>query len=93
MIHKIINFLDDWEIIESENISILDKNKYTLDKKEHLKSLELEHFEKEAGHLNGVIDFTMKSSIKNKFKKDRVLFGKSRSYLKNYTRPNFDGAC
>lgn len=82
-----------WQLFEFNKIAILRKNKYTPSLDEHLKCLELEHFEKETGCLNGYVDSAQQSSTKNVFKAGDVLFGKLRPYLKKFYRPNFDGVC
>ncbi|MBP3616346.1 MAG: restriction endonuclease subunit S [Alphaproteobacteria bacterium] len=84
---------EEWSFLEFNKIATLRKNKYTPTIDEHLKCLELEHFEKGTGCLNGYIDSAQQSSTKNVFKSGDVLFGKLRPYLKKFNRPNFDGVC
>lgn len=47
----------------------------------------------EAGQLLGFVDSVNSGSMKNKFKKGDVLFGKLRPYLKKYLQAPFDGVC
>ena len=84
---------EGWCLLEFNKIATLRKNKYTPTIDEHLKCLELEHFEKETGCLNGYTDSAEQSSTKNVFNAGDVLFGKLRPYLRKFNRPNFDGVC
>lgn len=58
-----------------------------------IKCIELEHLASETGQLLGFIDGKNSGSIKNKFKKGDVLFGKLRPYLRKYLQAPFDGVC
>lgn len=60
---------------------------------EALKCIELEHLATEAGQLLGYSDSSESGSIKNRFKKGDVLFGKLRPYLRKYLLAPFDGVC
>lgn len=84
---------EGWKSFELGDVVSLSKGKYFPNKDEHLKCLELEHFEKETGRIVGFVDSALQSSCKNAFKKGQVLFGKLRSYLKKYTLASFDGVC
>ena len=55
--------------------------------------IELEHLSSESGELLGFSDSKKSESIKNKFNKGDVLFGKLRPYLKKYVQAPFDGVC
>lgn len=90
---RLSGFLESWKKFEFEQIALLNNKKYIPNQNEHLKCLELEHFEKETGRLVGHIDSAEQSSTKNIFKSGNVLFGKLRPYLKKFTRPFFDGVC
>ena len=57
------------------------------------KCIELEHLSTESGQLLGYVDSLNLGSIKNKFNKNDVLFGKLRPYLKKYLLAPFDGVC
>ena len=46
--------------------------------------IELEHIQSNLGMLSGSTQTNKYSSLKNIFKKDNVLFGKLRAYLKNF---------
>lgn len=82
-----------WHVDEFGKLALLSKKKYIPSPNEHIKCIELEHFEKETGQLNGYIDSAQQSSTKNYFKKGDVLYGKLRPYLKKYTLASFDGVC
>lgn len=82
-----------WKTLEFERIADLSKEKYNPNKNEHLKCLELEHFEKETGQINGFVNSSLQASTKNKFKQGSILFGKLRPYLRKYTKAKFDGVC
>ena len=43
--------------------------------------------------LLGYVDSLNQNSIKNKFEKGDVLFGKLRPYLRKFLQPTFDGVC
>jgi len=60
---------------------------------ENLKCIELEHLSQETGVLLGYVDAANQKSIKNRFNKGDVLFGKLRPYLKKFLKAPFDGVC
>lgn len=55
--------------------------------------IELEHVEPETGRLLGWDSSGTQASIKTAFKRDDVLFGKLRPYLRKYAVAPFDGIC
>lgn len=57
------------------------------------KCIELEHLATGTGKLLGYVDSLNQNSIKNKFEKGDVLFGKLRPYLRKFLQPTFDGVC
>lgn len=57
------------------------------------KCIELEHLESDTGRLLGHTNSEGTGSIKNRFYKNNVLFGKLRPYLNKYHKPDFDGVC
>lgn len=83
-----------WHETEFFNIAEVSKEKYN-PKKEliNYKCLELEHLSQETSKILGYIDVNKTNSIKNKFYKGDILFGKLRPYLKKHVIPNFDGVC
>lgn len=90
---RLPGFSTPWKKFEFDQMALLNNKKYIPNQNEHLKCLELEHFEKETGCLIGYIDSAEQSSTKNVFKSGDVLFGKLRPYLKKYTKPDFNGVC
>jgi len=60
---------------------------------ESFKCIELEHLASETGHLIGYTDSQEAGSIKNRFEKGDVLFGKLRPYLRKYLLAPFTGVC
>ena len=60
---------------------------------ENKKCIELEHISQETGKLLGYTNSNEQQSIKNIFKKNQVLFGKLRPYLKKYWKADFEGVC
>jgi type I restriction enzyme, S subunit len=68
--------------------------KYNPEKEiQSFKCIELEHLSTNTGQLLGYIDSINSASIKNKFEKGDVLFGKLRPYLRKYLQAPFDGVC
>src|SRR5690606_28578612 len=59
----------------------------------NVKSIELEHLSSGSGELLGYNQGEKLGSIKNKYKKDDILFGKLRPYLRKYLKAPFDGVC
>ena len=64
-----------------------------LKSKNHFPCIELENIEQESCILNSLFDSIEQKSIKTKFKKGDILFGKLRPYLKKYVQVDFDGVC
>jgi type I restriction enzyme S subunit len=68
--------------------------KFNPDKQSYfMKCIELEHLSQNTGELLGHTDTSTSKSIKNKFEKGDVLFGKLRPYLKKYLKAPFSGVC
>ena len=87
-------FSSDWESKKLKDIIQISKEKYNPDSdKTNYKCIELEHLSQETGLLLGFTDSINQNSIKNKFHKENILFGKLRPYLKKFYYPNFDGVC
>ncbi len=87
-------FSSDWESKKLKDIIQISKEKYNPDSdKTNYKCIELEHLSQETGLLLGFTDSINQNSIKNKFHKGNILFGKLRPYLKKFYYPNFDGVC
>ena len=85
---------EDWEKIELEKIIRIKKESFNPKKSNEIKKcIELEHINQETGTINGYTYSNLQKSNKYKFKKDDVLFGKLRPYLKKFWKANFDGVC
>lgn len=88
------NFSSEWNKKKLEDIIEISKEKYNPNSdKKNYKCIELEHISQETGLLLGYTDSINQNSIKNKFHKENILFGKLRPYLKKFYYPNFDGVC
>jgi type I restriction enzyme S subunit len=90
---KNYDFPSDWEIMEFGEFAEVTKGKYNPVENGNMKCLELEHFEQGTGAINGWTNSVEQKSIKNKFVKGQVLFGKLRPYLQKYWFTDFDGVC
>ncbi len=89
-------FKEIWEKKKLGEVSTNKSRKYNpLKDKEnrYIKCIELEHLSSDSGQLLGFIDGSNSGSIKNKFEKGDVLFGKLRPYLKKYLLSPFEGVC
>lgn len=61
--------------------------------KQNLPCIELENLSQQTGILLGTFSSKDQKSIKNRFEKGEVLFGKLRPYLKKFLIAPFDGVC
>lgn len=87
-------FSDKWEVKKLGEIVDSKSKKFNPEKeKKSTKCIELEHLATETGQLLGYVEGLNSGSIKNKFDKGDVLFGKLRPYLKKYLKAPFDGVC
>ena len=83
-----------WEKKKLGEVVKLENRKYNPEKENNsVKCIELEHLASETGQILGFVDGKNSGSIKNRFKKGDVLFGKLRPYLKKYLFAPFDGVC
>lgn len=82
-----------WEEVRLGDIISIKSEKYTPNKNEVKKCIELEHLEQNTGILLEYTNSNLQKSTKNVFKKGQVLFGKLRPYLKKYYLAEFDGVC
>ncbi len=91
---RFAEFTEGWVRKKLGDIATNKSGKYNPEKeKSFTKCIELEHLASESGQLLGYIDGSNSGSIKNKFEKGDVLFGKLRPYLKKYLQAPFDGVC
>jgi type I restriction enzyme S subunit len=88
------NNFADWEEKKFGDVITNKSEKYNPEKdKTNYKCIELEHLASETPSLLGSTDSNSSGSIKNKFEKGDVLFGKLRPYLKKFLLAPFDGVC
>lgn len=84
----------EWVELPLGDLVIISKEKYNpLRDKEIYKCIELENLSQETGKLLGYFNSSQQQSIKNKFNKGDILYGKLRPYLKKYYKADFDGVC
>ena len=87
-------FNDEWDISIFTDIVKKQSAKYNSENEESdLPCIELEHIAQGTGSILGSVNAKSQKSIKNRFAKGNVLFGKLRPYLKKYAKPDFDGVC
>jgi len=87
-------FSGQWEVDELVDLVKKSSSKYDPDKEiQSYKCVELESLSQETGILLEIFDSKEVKSIKNKFQKGDILFGKLRPYLKKYLKADFDGVC
>lgn len=87
-------FTGEWAREEFGNIAKRSKAKHDPAKDTvSYPCIELESLSQETGILLDIFDSRTQKSIKNKFKKGDVLFGKLRPYLKKFLVALFDGVC
>ncbi len=87
-------FNEEWKEKKLGEVATNKSGKYNPEKeRESVKCIELEHLSSDSSQLLGYIDGKNSGSIKNKFDKGDVLFGKLRPYLKKYLLAPFEGVC
>ena len=87
-------FNDEWEYKTFDELIDIKSGSYNPNNDtNNYKCIELEHINQNLGTINGFCNSTEQKSNKNIFKKNDVLFGKLRPYLKKYWYATFDGVC
>jgi type I restriction enzyme, S subunit len=87
-------FNGEFQTAVLEELVELTNTKYNPEKSnETLKCIELEHIAQETGTIIGFNNSGEQKSIKNKFVKGQILYGKLRPYLRKYWYATFDGVC
>ncbi len=87
-------FEGDWEEKKLGDIVDEKSKKFNpVKEKDSTRCIELEHLESNTGQLLGYVDGLNLGSIKNKFEKGDILFGKLRPYLRKYLKAPFNGVC
>jgi type I restriction enzyme S subunit len=87
-------FLGEWKRVAFGDLVELVSDK--VDPRElqkDLQCIELEHIESGTYRLSGTVVASEQKSLKLVFRKDDVLFGKLRAYLKKAVLASFDGVC
>ena len=85
---------NNWKKKELGEIIEIKKEKYNPIKEQvDYPCIELEHINQNIGSINGYTRAKLQSSIKNKFYKGDVLYGKLRPYLRKYHFAKFEGVC
>ena len=91
---RLPGFSGKWEVKKLGDIAVIRKQK--IDSKKVVSQLfcvELEHIDQGSGRLLGYTETTNKSSMKNVFYKNDILFGKLRAYLRKYWFASTNGVC
>ena len=84
----------DWEKKQLSCIATKVSDSYNpVNSEEKFKCIELESLSSESGQVLKTLNASEQKSIKTKFVKGDVLFGKLRPYLKKYYRAQFNGVC
>lgn len=87
-------FTKEWEEKKLDEVLKISKSKYNpLKEKKEYPCIELESLSQETGKVLKIFNSFEQKSIKNKFLKGEILFGKLRPYLKKYWYSNFKGVC
>jgi type I restriction enzyme, S subunit len=87
-------FIKEWEINEFDELVTRSSTKYDpSNMKEDFPCVEIESIDQGTGTLLNTFSAKGLKSIKNKFERGDILFGKLRPYLRKYLMPNFDGVC
>ena len=91
---RLPGFSGEWEVKPFGDIAQLRKDRIDPRKTGgHEFCIELEHIEQETGCLIGYTMTGEGSSLKSVFKKEDVLFGKLRAYLRKYWLADREGVC
>lgn len=83
----------EWEFGIFGEIANLVTSKYLPSSKEVLPCINLENLLEGQGMLDGFSSSSENTSIKNQFRKNDVLFGKLRPYLRKFWHADFNGVC
>lgn len=87
-------FNEEWEYKTFDELIDIKSSSYNPNNNsDNYKCIELEHINQNSGTINGFCNSAEQKSNKNIFKKNDVLFGKLRPYLKKYWYATFDGVC
>ena len=84
---------EDWEEVELGQVLIQSKEKHKPEKTESLFYIGLEHIEKSTGCLTDSVGLAEIKTVKNKFRRGQLLYGKLRPYLNKVYLSNSAGVC
>lgn len=88
------DFRNEWDRMSLGEVVEVKSQKFNPVKETtYVKCIELEHLASGTGQLLGFVNGQYSGSIKNKFNKGDVLFGKLRPYLKKFLLASFEGVC
>ena len=90
---RLPGFEGEWKEVKLGEVLTNKSMKYTPNKEDSLKCIELEHIDQGTGKLLGSVSSQEVKSTKNYFKSNSILFGKLRPYLKKYYLTEFEGVC
>ena len=94
MMEDLLKPKDGWKMVRLGEVCEPSSEKYNpLTENTFQYCIEMENINQESGTINGKSDITKLLSLKTKFHKGEVLYGKLRPYLKKYWLSDFDGAC
>lgn len=87
-------FTDEWEEKKlGECIKIFNEKVNPLKEKKEYPCIELESLSQNSGKVLKVFNSSEQKSVKNKFGKNQILFGKLRPYLRKYWYTRYEGVC
>lgn len=84
---------EDWEVGTINDILELRKESFNPILEKNKKCIGLEYIEEASGRLIGFGNSNETTSIKSRFYKGDILFGKLRPYLRKYYLAEFEGVC
>ena len=94
MMEDLLKPKEGWKMVKLGEVCMPSSEKYNpLTEDTFQYCIEMENINQESGTINGKSDITKLLSLKTKFHKGEVLYGKLRPYLKKYWLADFDGAC
>lgn len=85
--------LKEWKFVELKDVLIHSKEKHKPEKVETLFYIGLEHIEKNSGLLTASVGNEEIITVKNKFCKGQILYGKLRPYLNKVHLASKNGVC
>lgn len=94
MMEDLLKPKEGWKLVKLGEVCEPSSEKYNpLTENVFQYCIEMENINQESGTINGKSDIAKLLSLKTKFHKGDVLYGKLRPYLRKYWLADFDGAC